>query len=324
MKALILFNPAAGRIPVSPFVHNAAKALTHLGWEVDVESTQSGEQATERARQAAGQVDAVFAVGGDGTVGQVASGLAGSPTALGILPAGTMNVFGMEIGLQPFAWNRLWALEDNIRTLAHAPIHKVDVGRCNDRHFMMWAGLGLDAVTVGQIEPRLRVDKFFTVPIYAAQAVLNATTWTGQELHLWADGQEISGRFVMAVVSNIRKYIGGLVTISPDAYLDDGQMDLWLFSGSNMGDTVRHAVDIATQQHVTSKNAQRVSFRQLRVESSSPIFLQMDGDPAPTSNLLEVEVLPRSLSLMVPERSLFMLKELHRNTENSPSDPGKP
>jgi diacylglycerol kinase (ATP) len=318
MKALVLFNPAAGRIPVHPFVHNAAKVLTRLGWEVDVEPTLSGAQTTERARQAAGQLDVVFAVGGDGTVGQVASGLVGSQTALGILPAGTMNVFGVEIGLQPFAWNRLWALEDNIRLLAHAPTHLVDVGRCSDRHFMMWSGMGLDAVTVGQIEPRLRMDKFFTVPIYAAQAVYNAATWKGQELHIWADGQEVRGQFLMAVVSNIRKYIGGMVTISPDAFLDDGLMDLWLFPGSTMEETVRHALEVATMQHVTSKTIQRISFRQLRVESASPIFLQMDGDPAPTSNRLEVEVLHRSLRLMVPERSLFMLKELKNKESKIP------
>jgi diacylglycerol kinase (ATP) len=313
MKALVLYNPAAGRIPVSRFVHSAADVLTRLGWEVEVEATQNGPQTTERAKQAAGQLDAVFAVGGDGTVSQVAAGLTGSQTALGILPAGTMNVLGMEIGLQPFAWNRLWALEENIRALAHAPIHMVDVGCCNERHFMMWAGIGLDAVTVAQIEPRMRMDKFFTVPIYAAQAVLNAATWKGLELRFWASGQEISGRFVLAVVSNIRKYLGGMVTISPDAYLDDGQMDLWLFPGSNMGDTMRHALDIATQQHLSSKNIQRVSFRQLRVESSSPIFLQMDGDPAPTVNQLEVEVLPRALRLMIPDRSLFLLKQAHKN-----------
>jgi YegS/Rv2252/BmrU family lipid kinase len=318
MKALVLYNPAAGRIPVAPFVYNAAKALTRLGWQVDLESTLSGDQATERAKQAAGQVDVVFAVGGDGTVGQVASGLVGSQTALGILPGGTMNVFGVEIGIQPFAWNRLWALEENIRLLARSPVHMVDIGRCNDRHFMMWSGMGLDAVTVGQIEPRLRVDKFFTVPIYAAQAVYNAATWKGQELHIWVDGQEIRGQYLMAVVSNIRKYIGGMVTISPDAFLDDGLMDLWLFPGSTMEETVRHALEVATMQHVSSKNIQRISFRQLRVESASPIYLQMDGDPAPASNRLEVEVLHRSLPLLVPEKSLFMLKELKKEGENFP------
>jgi YegS/Rv2252/BmrU family lipid kinase len=321
MKALVLYNPAAGRIPVAPFVHNAAKALTRLGWQVELESTLSGTQTIERAKQAAGNVDVVFAVGGDGTVGQVASGLAGTETALGILPGGTMNVFGVEIGLQPFAWNRLWALEENIRLLAHSPVHRVDIGCCNQRYFMMWSGMGLDAVTVGQIEPRLRVDKFFTVPIYAAQAVYNAATWKGQELHIWVDGQEIRGQYLMAVVSNIRKYIGGMVTISPDAFLDDGLMDLWLFPGSTMEETVRHALEVATMQHVSSKSIQRISFRKLRLESSSPIYLQMDGDPAPTSNRVEVEVLHRGLRLLVPEKSLFMLKDLKNKENNIPVAP---
>jgi diacylglycerol kinase family enzyme len=120
----------------------------------------------------------------------------------------------------------------------------------------------------------------------------------------------------MAVVSNIRKYIGGMVTISPDAFLDDGLMDLWLFPGSTMEETVRHALEVATMQHVASKNIQRISFRHLRVESASPIYLQMDGDPAPASNRLEVEVLHRSLPLLVPEKSLFMLKELKNKEEN--------
>ena len=135
---------------------------------------------------------------------------------------------------------------------------------------------------------------------------------------LWVDGQEISGQYLMAVVSNIRKYIGGMVTISPDAYLDDGLMDLWLFPGSTMEETVRHALEVATMQHVSSKSIQRISFRKLRVESASPIYLQMDGDPAPTSNRVEVEVLHRGLRLLVPEKSLFMLKELKNKENNIP------
>jgi diacylglycerol kinase family enzyme len=107
-----------------------------------------------------------------------------------------------------------------------------------------------------------------------------------------------------------------MVTISPDAYLDDGLMDLWLFPGSTMEETVRHALEVATMQHVSSKSIQRISFRKLRVESSSPIYLQIDGDPAPTSHRLEVEVLHRSLPLLIPEKSLFMLKEL-KNKENN-------
>jgi diacylglycerol kinase (ATP) len=307
MKALILYNPAAGRIPVRRFVFGAGDVLSGLGWDVIVEPTQSGTQATERAKQVAGRLDAVFAVGGDGTVGQVAAGLAGSSTALGILPAGTMNVFAAEMGLQPFAWNRLWGLEENIRSLAKAPVFSVDMGRCNNNHFLLWAGMGLDAVTIGQLEPRPRWDKFVTVPHYAAQTMYNAATWRGLELKVWADDREINGRFVLAIVSNIRKYLGGLVTLASDSYLDDGQMDLWLFRGSHMGDTVRHAVDMVTQRHLTSEDVQRVSFRTLRVLCENPIYLQMDGDPASPATEILFEVLPRALKLLIPERSLYLL-----------------
>jgi diacylglycerol kinase (ATP) len=309
MKALILYNPAAGRIPVRRFVYGAGDVLSGLGWQVDVEPTQSGEQATERARQAAGQLDAVFAVGGDGTVGQVAAGLAGSSTALGILPAGTMNVFAAEMGLQPFAWNRLWGLEENIRALAKAPLFSVDLGKCNNSHFLLWTGIGLDAVTIGQLEPRPRWDKFVTVPHYAAQTMYNAATWRGVELNIKADGREINGRFVLAIVSNVRKYLGGLVTLASDAYLDDGQMDLWLFRGSHMGDTVRHAVDMVTQRHLTSDDVERVPFRSLQVSCESPVNIQMDGDPAPQISEINFEVLPRVLRLLIPERSMHLLND---------------
>src|SRR5258706_3476714 len=102
MQAQMIYNPAAGRIPVGPFVYRAAKILRRAGWQVRILPTRDGEHTVELAKQAAGRVDAVFAIGGDGTVGQVASGLAGSSTALGVLPAGTQNVMAGGQGLWSF------------------------------------------------------------------------------------------------------------------------------------------------------------------------------------------------------------------------------
>lgn len=310
MKSLILYNPAAGRIPVAHFIGGAAKTLSKAGWKVDVMATRSGEHATLAARQAAAEgYDAVFAVGGDGTVGQIAAGLAGTQTALAILPAGTMNVLALEMGLRPFAWNRLWALEENAHLLANAPIHTIDVGRCNDRCFLMWAGMGLDAITVSKIEPRQRWDKFVTVPHYAAQTLYTAATWRGLKLRVFVDEREIDGSYILALVSNIRKYLGGMVTISPNAYLDDGEMDLWLFRGSNIGDTFRHVFEIMTESHLTSEYAQRISFRKLRVEADTPVYLQLDGDPAPASKQMEIEVLAHQLRLIAPPHFVSLFKD---------------
>ena len=71
--AVIVYNPAAGRFSVKPFIKSAVEELESVGWQVDAEATQSGEHTVELAKQAAAEKkDAVFAVGGDGTGKQVA------------------------------------------------------------------------------------------------------------------------------------------------------------------------------------------------------------------------------------------------------------
>lgn len=307
MQALLVYNPAAGRLPVGPFVYRAASILRENGWQIRIQPTRSGQHAVEMAKDAAGQVDAVFAVGGDGTIGQVASGLAGSTTALGVLPAGTQNVMAAELGLRPFGWNRWWALEENLRQLVNAPVHDVDVGICNGKPFLLWAGLGLDAMTVQQLEPRLRLEKYLTVPQYAALTIWNATFWHGIDLEVYADGKKSEGHYLLAVVTNIRSYLGGLATLSPRARLDDGQMDLWLFSGNNLGDAVRHAFGMMAGLHLTAEDALRIPFHTLKLESATPFSLQMDGEPRGRTLKAEFSILPRSLKLLMPSQSLFLL-----------------
>jgi len=93
-SAVIIYNPAAGRFSVKPFINSAVKELESAGWRVEAVPTQSGAHTTEVARQAAAEKkEAVFAVGGDGTIGNVVNGLIGSETALGVVPAGTANVW---------------------------------------------------------------------------------------------------------------------------------------------------------------------------------------------------------------------------------------
>jgi YegS/Rv2252/BmrU family lipid kinase len=311
-KAYIVYNPAAGRLPVGPFVYRAAEILRNAGWQMRIFPTRNGKHAEELAREAAGNMDAVFAIGGDGTIGQVAAGLAGSTTALGILPAGTHNVLAAELGMRPLDWNRWWALDENMRQLIDAPVYNVDVGLCNGKPFLLWAGLGLDAMAVQQLEPRVRFDKYWSVPQSAALTIWNATFWHGTDLKAYADGKLLEGHYMLIVVTNIRRYLGGLMQISPDARLDDGEMDLWLFSGNNLGDALRHALGMFSGTHMLADDAICVPFRHLRLEAASPVSLQMDGEPQGLKQDLEFSIMPRALKMMIPQRSAFLLT--HRAT----------
>lgn len=308
-KALVIFNPAAGRFPVKPFLKAIETELVRASWKVEIVATRDGDHTVQLGRQAATEgYEAAFAVGGDGTVGQVASGLLGSETALGVLPAGTSNVWAQELGLPAFNWAYPGRLQENARTLANAPIKCVDMGQCNDFSFMMWAGMGLDAMAIHSIEPRVRLEKFFAVPEYAASTIWNASQWSGIRLRLWADEHELEGHYLLAVANNIRRYMGGHSILSPEAHLDDGLLDLWLFQGDSLADAFRIAYELWRGHHVNSDEAQRIPFKTLRVQAESPFFVHMDAEPKDATREAHITVHKRALKLLMPPDALHLLE----------------
>ena len=308
-KGLLLYNPAAGRFPVRRFVRGIIKPLQDAGWSVDIAETLSGTHAIQTAHQAAHEkYDAVFAIGGDGTVGQVASGLVNSETALAVLPAGTTNVWALEQGQMPFSWWKPGNLRENAKLLANVEPQYVDIGTCNGSQFLLWAGIGLDAQTISKIEPRPRLFKHMSVPHFFATTVWEATFWHGLDLRVYAEGKLVEGHYLVAVATNIRHYAGGMSVISPNALLDDGEMDLWLLSGDSLADTFRHFFDLVAGRHLTSDEARCIPFQNVRIESDANFSLQVDGDPALGSNAAEIKVLHRALKVLMPENALYLLK----------------
>ena len=308
--AQIIYNPAAGRFPVALAIPSAEHALRDAGWDVTSAATRSGEDATGLAASAAAKkIDAVFAVGGDGTIGQIASGLLGTETTLGILPAGTANVWGKELGMQPYSWVARNALEENAKLLAESPVYAVDVGVCNQQPFLMWAGLGLDALSVQKVEPRFRLEKFFTMPEYATTILLTAARWRGISLRIWADGEEVEGHYILAVINNIRHYMGGMTNLSPDAMLDDGIFDLWLFSGNNMADALRPVFEMWGGKHIDSAHTRRIPFRELRLEADTEFAVQTDGEPRFDTKVAEISIRKRALRVLMPPTALDALSQ---------------
>lgn len=312
-KGLLLYNPAAGRFPVQRFVRGALQPLQEAGWNMEIAETLSGTHATQTAHQAASEkYDAVFAIGGDGTVGQVASGLLNTETALGVLPAGTTNVWALEQGQRPLSWFNWDALTKNAKLLAKVNPQQVDVGFCNDVPFLLWAGVGLDAHTIRKIEPRPRFIKHISVPHFFATTVWEATFWHGLDLRVYTDGQLVEGHYLVAVATNIRHYVGGMSTLSPNALLDDNEMDMWLLSGNNVADALRHFFDLVVGRHLSSDQARRLPFHSARVESDASFAIQVDGDPMLGGRRAEIAIKHRALNVLMPENALHLLKNPKR------------
>jgi diacylglycerol kinase (ATP) len=312
-KGLLLYNPAAGRYPVRRFVRGIIHPLKAAGWSMEIAETLSGTHATQTAHQAAiEKYDAVFAIGGDGTVGQVASGLVNTETALGVLPAGTTNVWAVEQGQKPFSWFNWSSLRENAALLANVDPQQVDVGTCNDRPFLLWAGSGLDAQAISRTEPRHRFFKHISVPHFFATTVWEATFWHGLDFRVYTDGELVEGHYLVAVATNIRHYAGGLSVLSPEALLDDGEMDMWLLSGNNVADALRQFGDLVAGRHLTYDQARRLPFHSARVESDAAFAIQVDGDPVLGGKIAEIKILQRALKVLMPTDAYFLLKNPKR------------
>lgn len=306
----MIYNPNAGRFPSGILAQRAANVLQANGWSIRLIRTQDGEHVTQLAHNTVDEgKDALFVVGGDGTINLAVRGLVGSATALGVLPGGTANVLAQELGLPGLTWTRWMALEESARRLTKAVVRDVDIGLCGEIPFLMWAGVGLDAFAIHHIEPRPRGEKLFANVAYAASTAWHATMWHGINLKVTADNLHVKGHYLLAVISNIHLYAGGLAEVSPSALLDDGKMDLWMFEGDTLGDTIQRMWDLYAGRHVDSDKVRHILFTHLKLETDSQLYVQVDAEPLPQdSHSIEINVVKQRLRLLVPKdtpRELF-------------------
>ncbi|MDZ7843724.1 MAG: diacylglycerol kinase family protein [Anaerolineales bacterium] len=303
MRAKVIYNPMAGRFPSLPLVERAADVFRGAGWDISIVKTTRDDQIAEQCQDALeNHLDVVLIAGGDGSLNRAAGALMGSETALGVLPAGTANVWAQEIGLPVLNWTNWSALERSADKLLGGGIKEVDVGLCNSTPYLLWAGLGLDAFVVHHLEPRNRWEKQFAEIQYAANVAWLARRWEGMNIEIWVDDDYISGTYLLALVTNVALYAGGIATVSPGARIDDGKMDLWLFSGDTLGEAVQHIWALLSGKHIDSNHVFGVQCQQIKIKSEADLYLQVDGEPLASDKEISISIQPRALKVLIPQQ----------------------
>src|SRR5437588_3777495 len=148
-SAMMIANPTAGSY--TQHIYELEETLAFLrqhGWQVELKLTQASGDAQRLALEAVKQhIDVVIAVGGDGTINEVIQALAGSETALGVLPGGTANVWAREVGIP-------LGVSGAREVLVHGQRRRIDLGRANERYFLLMAGIGLDGEVTHAVEKK--------------------------------------------------------------------------------------------------------------------------------------------------------------------------
>jgi len=271
--SVLIYNPRSGRHLSRRRLPAVQRRLRDAGFEVESRPTTAPGDATRLAREAvAGGAEVAFAMGGDGTLREVAAGVLGSDVEVGLLPAGTTNVIALTLGLpcDPRA-----AAEK----LPECEPVEMDVGVAGDQPFLMLASAGLDAAIMARQDGELK--RRFGKAAIAWTALRRWWRYRYPEIELRVGGRvERVGHFALCNVP----YYGGTFRMAPDADYRDRRLDLVLFRGHGPTATLGLARDLALGRHLRRADVEirRVEEVELLGPPGTPI--QIDGD-VPTVDL---------------------------------------
>ena len=301
VRAALIYNPRSGTRDVQSHLPSALQVFREYGWQVEIQGTQRAGDVQRLAADAVrNHYDLVLMAGGDGSLNEAANALAHSEVALATLPSGTANVWARQIGMPTPAPLYNTQLADAARSICTGLCRPIDLGRTNERYFLLWSGAGLDAYVTTKIEPRPPWVKRWGVAGYGLRALWHALHYRGTPMSIKIDDQPPRrDRALMVLISNIQLY-AGIVRPSPEARVDDGLLDVCIFKGKSFAYTASHFISIALGQ--AAQNLQLINLRgqHIRVRAKRPTPVHVDAEPIGFTPI-DVSVVPHALRVIVPQ-----------------------
>jgi YegS/Rv2252/BmrU family lipid kinase len=296
-RTFIILNPAAGQDEPHKLRRLIGGAFAARAAAFDLETTAGPGHAKELARAAADLgYRAVCVVGGDGTLAEVAAGLSGTATPLGIIPRGTANQVAHNLRIPT-------DVEDAIEVAVHGQVRALDLGQVNGRAFALLAGAGFDAAMMAAATRELKERWGFGAYIYAA--VKEALTATPTRFRITADDRTLEVDAVSVMVANVGELFSGFIpfriplTPKPTDSWQDGKLEVVVLAPRKIPEFATILWKAAHRQFGGDSRLIHFQASDITVEADPPIAVQIDGDPAGTTPIT-VSAMPSALRVLVP------------------------
>ncbi|HEX8941588.1 MAG TPA: diacylglycerol kinase family protein [Gemmatimonadaceae bacterium] len=294
-RVVVIANPASRR--GKRLAKRARTALASRSVVYDMVYTEHPGHAAELAVQHGPHYDAVFVLGGDGTVMEVAGALSGSNARIGVLAAGTGNLLARALGIPLSIPRAVPALLDGDDLM-------IDLGRLDSgRRFAIAAGVGIDAAMIAEtpewLKRRLGVLAYTIMGSRAAlRAVLRREFFRAR---VTVDDTTHERDAAAVMIANFGAVLGERIMLGPGIRTDDGFLDGCIFSPRTLSDAFRIMWRLLRHDFRSDPCMLYCRGRTVRVETNPALPWQADGELMGTTPF-SVVVEPRAVRLMVPKR----------------------
>ncbi len=288
MKALFLVNVRSGvrrRRDVGELLRNQCRGSEHV--ILACERKEDLDGIVSRAERE--NFEIVYAVGGDGTVHEVAKRLIGSKLVLGVIPTGSGNGFARHLGLT-------FDVRGSIDLCNSGTIVTIDTAEVNCNPFVGVMGLGLDAM----IAHRFGGSEIRGLRTYVKEGLRAFASFQPEEYEITVDGGSERRKAVLVAVANSSQY-GNNARIAPVASLQDGLLDVVIVDNLSM---LSAPLLLTRLFNGTLHKTRRVTFmrgRSVTIQRAASGPAHLDGEPVTLEETLNVSVRPASLRVLLPK-----------------------
>ena len=286
-----IINPFAGTIGKRKIINLIEKNVDSSVWTHDIVVTQYAGHATELASHYAQLgFEAVVAVGGDGTVNEVACGLIGTNTAIGVVPTGSGNGFARHLGI-PIR------IPSAIERLNRCGTMRCDYCMVNDKPFFVTCGCGFDA----HISEKFQTADKRGIKTYIEKIVTEIVEYTPNHYTLHSEESDIETDAFLITCANCNQW-GNAAQIAPKASIQDGKMDITIVNKFPLAATPALALRLFTKTIADSYYIHTLKTKEVTLTRPEGSPFHIDGDPVQLPAEVTIRIIEDGLNVLVEKR----------------------
>jgi len=286
-KALFIINPISGGKKKDGVPELIEKHLDTEAFKATIVFSDGVAHARQIAKEAINIFEIVVAVGGDGTVNEVASAIVGTDTILGIIPFGSGNGLARFLDIPMDA-------QKAIKNLGAGHVEIIDSAQLNDQPFFNMAGIGFDA-HISEVFSHGAKRGFFS---YIKSSILEIANYKSQTYQLDIDGAAYTREAFMLSFANSSQY-GNDAHISPNASVQDGLLDVCVIKRFPLWRFPEMGIRMLTKTAEGTKYVEIIRGKHIRVKREHPGPVHLDGEPQIAGTDTEIKIIPNSLKVIV-------------------------